>query len=128
MLFKKFIVKALFLRRFYDLSNNVTCRINHAKGAESTDFANDDDEWHEEVDALRYMCEKNGVTPLVERSRSGRGAHVWIFFEKPVQASLARNFGFMLLDRGAAMINMKSFHYYDRMYPSQDAASRLVIL
>lgn len=115
----------------YPLFPDGTCRFlvfdfdNHAKGAESTDFANDDDEWHEEVDALRYMCEKNGVTPLVERSRSGRGAHVWIFFEKPVQASLARNFGFMLLDRGAAMINMKSFHYYDRMYPSQDAASRL---
>ncbi len=30
MLFKKFIVKALFLRRYYDLSNNVTCRINQA--------------------------------------------------------------------------------------------------
>ena len=112
----------------YPLFPDGTCRFlvfdfdNHAKGAESTDFANDDDEWHEEVDALRYMCEKNGVTPLVERSRSGRGAHVWIFFEKPVQASLARNFGFMLLDRGAAMINMKSFHYYDRMYPSRQGA------
>ncbi len=52
---------------------------NHEKGAESTDFANTDDEWHDEVDVLRLICERNGITPLVERSRSGRGAHVWIF-------------------------------------------------
>ena len=46
---------------------------NHEKGAESSDYANNDDEWHEEVDALRKMCEINGVIPLVERSRSGKG-------------------------------------------------------
>ncbi len=71
------------------------------------------------------MCEQNGIKPLVERSRSGRGAHVWIFFKKPISASLARNFGFLLLDKGAATVNMKSFHYYDRMYPSQDVASSI---
>lgn len=113
----------------YPLLADGTCRFlvfdfdNHEKGAEQTDFANVDEEWHEEVDALRMMCELNGITPLVERSRSGRGAHVWIFFKKPISASLARNFGFLLLDKGSASINLKSFRYYDRMYPSQDAAS-----
>lgn len=113
----------------YPLFADGTCRFlvfdfdNHEKGAEQTDFANVDEEWHDEVDALRMMCEINGITPLVERSRSGRGAHVWIFFKKPVSASLARNFGFLLLDKGSASINLKSFHYYDRMYPSQDATS-----
>ena len=113
----------------YPLLADGTCRFlvfdfdNHEKGAEQTDFANVDEEWHDEVDALRMMCEINGITPLVERSRSGRGAHVWIFFKKPVSASLARNFGFLLLDKGLASINLKSFHYYDRMYPSQDATS-----
>lgn len=113
----------------YPLLADGTCRFlvfdfdNHEKGAESTDFANTDDEWHDEVDALRLICERNGVTPLVERSRSGRGAHVWIFFRKPIAASLARNFGFLLLDKGSASINLKSFHYYDRMYPAQDVAS-----
>ena len=63
--------------------------------------------------------------PLVERSRFGRGAHLWIFFQKPIPASLARNFGFLLLDKGSASINLKSFHYYDRMYPSQDAAGSI---
>lgn len=115
----------------YPLFPDGTCRFivfdfdNHEKGAEQTDFANVTEEWHEEVDALRLICESNGITPLVERSRSGKGAHVWIFFKKPVPASLARNFGFLLLDRGSASINMKSFQYYDRMYPSQDVASRI---
>ena len=113
----------------YPLLEDGACRFivfdfdNHEKGAEQTDFANTDEEWHDEVDALRMMCEINGIKPLVERSRSGRGAHVWIFFKKPVSAPLARNFGFLLLDKGSASINLKSFHYYDRMYPSQDVTS-----
>ena len=96
---------------------------NHEKGAEATDFANIDDEWHKEVDALRKICIINGIKPLVERSRSGRGAHVWIFFKNAIPAGVARNFGFLLLDKGSASINLKSFHYYDRMYPSQDVAN-----
>lgn len=115
----------------YPLLPNGTCRFivfdfdNHEKGAEATDFANTDNEWHKEVDALRKMCEINGIKPLVERSRSGKGAHVWIFFKKAIPAAMARNFGFLLLDKGSASINLKSFHYYDRMYPSQDVASSI---
>ena len=113
----------------YPLLSDGTCRFivfdfdNHEKGAEATDFANIDDEWHKEVDALREICIINGIKPLVERSRSGRGAHVWIFFKKAIPAGVARNFGFLLLDKGSASINLKSFHYYDRMYPSQDIAN-----
>lgn len=115
----------------YPLFPDGTCRFivfdfdNHEKGSEERDFANVDEEWHKEVDALRVICEKNGITPLVERSRSGRGAHVWIFFKTPVAASLARNFGFLLLDRGQSSVNLKSFKYYDRMYPSQDIANTI---
>jgi len=115
----------------YPLFPDGTCRFlvfdfdNHEKGAEQTDYANVDDEWHDEVDALRMICETNGIIPLVERSRSGKGAHVWIFFKNPLPASHARNFGFLLLDKGSASINLKSFHYYDRMYPSQDVASSI---
>ena len=115
----------------YPLLPDGTCRFivfdfdNHEKGAEATDFANMDSEWHKEVDALRKICEMNGIQPLVERSRSGKGAHVWIFFQKAISAFIARNFGFLLLDKGAASVNLKSFHYYDRMYPSQDVASSI---
>ena len=63
-----------------------TCRFivfdfdNHEKGAEEKDFANTDNEWKEEVDAVRTICKEQGIDALAERSRSGRGAHLWIFF------------------------------------------------
>ena len=111
----------------YPLFKNGTCRFmvfdfdNHDKGAEEKDFANVDDTWIEEVEAMREICVLNGIEPLVERSRSGRGAHIWIFFDKPIDASVVRKFGFALLDRGAEQVNLKSFKYYDRMLPAQDA-------
>ena len=70
---------------------------------------------------MREICVLNGIDPLVERSRSGKGAHIWIFFDKPIAASLVRKFGFALLDKGAEQVNLKSFKYYDRMLPAQDS-------
>ena len=110
----------------YPLLSDGTCRFlvydfdNHEKGAEKTDFANTDDTWIEEVEAMRTICTLNGIDPLVERSRSGKGAHIWIFFDKPIQAALVRKFGIALLDKGAEQVNLKSFKYYDRMLPAQD--------
>lgn len=46
--------------------------------------------WRDEVDALRKICELEQIDALVERSRSGQGAHVWIFFSEPVSAQKAR--------------------------------------
>lgn len=93
---------------------------NHEKDGAKRDFANTDDNWKEEVDALREICVINGIDPLVERSRSGRGAHLWIFFQKKTEASLARKFGNALLRNGAESVNLKSFRFYDRMLPMQD--------
>ena len=45
------------------------------------------------------------------------------FFDKPIPAALARRFGFALLEKGAEQVNLKSFQYYDRMLPAQDALS-----
>ena len=110
----------------YPLLKNGTCRFlvfdfdNHEKGAEKKDFANMNEAWMEEVEAMRTICSLNGIDPLVERSRSGRGAHLWIFFDKPIPAALARRFGFALLEKGAEQVNLKSFKYYDRMLPAQD--------
>lgn len=111
----------------YPLFPDGTCRLlafdfdNHDQSAESTDFANTDDSWIGEVNAMREICRINNVPALVERSRSGRGAHLWIFFDKPLSAALARRFGFALLDRGAESVNMTSFRFYDRMLPAQNA-------
>lgn len=103
-----------------------TCRFivfdfdNHEKDAEKNDFANADDLWKEEFDSLRKICDINGIDALAERSRSGRGAHLWIFFQKPVEAGIARKFGNTLLMKGAESVNLKSFRFYDRMLPMQD--------
>ena len=88
---------------------------NHDESAEPSK------EWQQEVNALRQMCSVLGIDSLVERSRSGKGAHVWIFFSDPIQASKARKFGDALLRKGAESVSMKSFTYYDRMMPMQDS-------
>lgn len=84
------------------------------------DGANLDSEWMGEVNAFRKICEINDIPILVERSRSGKGAHIWMFFEKPIPAITARKFGTALLTKGAESVNMRSFKYYDRMLPAQD--------
>ena len=111
----------------YPMLENNLCQLlvfdfdNHAKGAEQEDHANVDDSWKEEINALRCICRDLDVDAVVERSRSGQGAHLWIFFKEMVPARLARRFGFALLEKGAESVNLKSFKYYDRMIPTQDA-------
>lgn len=111
----------------YPMLENNLCQLlvfdfdNHVKGAEQEDYANIDDSWKEEINALRRICKNLNVDAVVERSRSGRGAHLWIFFKEMVPARLARKFGFALLEKGAESVNLKSFKYYDRMIPAQDA-------
>lgn len=113
----------------YPLFPDGTCRFlvfdfdNHEKDAEDRDYANSDDCWKEEVESLRKICRIYEIPSLVERSRSGRGAHLWIFFDNPIAASLVRKFGFALLDKGAETVNLKSFRYYDRMLPAQTELS-----
>lgn len=76
--------------------------------------------WRDEVDALRKICELEQIDALVERSRSGQGAHIWIFFSESVSAQKARQFGTALLTKGAEAVSLKSFRAYDRMLPLQE--------
>ena len=68
-------------------------------------------EWQQEVDALRRICELNGIDALVERSRSGRGAHVWVFFKEAIQAAKVRRFGEALIMKGAESVSLKDFSF-----------------
>ena len=110
----------------YPLLPDDTCRFlvfdfdNHEKDAGKEETRDADEKWKEEVETLREICRQNGIDALTERSRSGRGVHVWIFFQSAVDASFARKFGFALLEKGAESVNLKSFTYYDRMLPAQD--------
>lgn len=93
---------------------------NHDEKTNGEDFANTDNEWIDEVNAMVAICKNNDIQALVERSRSGKGAHIWLFFDEPILASLARKFGTALLTKGAESVNQKSFKSYDRMLPAQD--------
>lgn len=62
-------------------------------------------------------CREYGLDPLIELSRSGTGAHVWIFFSEPVPAALARTVGTGLLAKASPK---QFFTSFDRFFPSQD--------
>ena len=104
----------------YPLFDDNTCRLLAFDFDNHNPLEVDKTDWKNEADALRRMCQLLKIPCLLERSRSGKGAHLWIFFEKPISASFARTFGFMLLDKGAELVNLKSFSCYDRMFPAQD--------
>ena len=74
------------------------------------------------LDALAYqtMCEHHGIPAYLERSRSGQGGHVWIFFASPVPAATARHLGFFLLRETMAVRGELALESYDRFFPSQD--------
>jgi hypothetical protein len=78
----------------------------------------DDGGWQEDVHAFCDSARSCGLTPAVERSRSGEGAHVWFFFEAPVPAADARKLGSLLLTGAMAKRHELSFRSYDRLFPS----------
>ena len=57
----------------------------------------DDDGWQENVSAVRKVCTEWNVPCGVERSRSGEGAHLWVFFEEAISCATARKLGSALL-------------------------------
>lgn len=83
-------------------------------------FDFDKDDWQLAASALREVCTNNGVWCAVERSRSGNGAHVWLFFDEPIAARRARQLGIALLDQAMEVHANLSFESYDRMFPNQD--------
>lgn len=73
-------------------------------------------------DVLAYVgvCKDWGVPCFIERSRSGNGAHVWIFFEQPLPASKARRLGNAILTEATERYGRMNFKSYDRFFPNQD--------
>ena len=74
------------------------------------------------LDALAYLdaCRAAGLPAVLERSRSGDGGHVWIFFSGPVVAADARKVGAAMLRRAMASRAEIDLASYDRLFPSQD--------
>ena len=76
--------------------------------------------WRRDSAAFLEACRWKGVPAALERSRSGKGGHVWIFFESPVSASIARRLGSHLLTLAMERHPDIGFGSYDRFFPSQD--------
>ena len=80
----------------------------------------DEAEWRRDVKAFAQTCQAWDVPVAIERSRSGNGAHAWIFFDEPVSASLARRLGSALITETLDRAPDIGFASYDRLFPSQD--------
>lgn len=76
--------------------------------------------WKRDVVAFRDTAQAKGVPVAIERSRSGNGAHAWIFFEEPVAAGDARRLGALLVTATMDRCPDIGFGSYDRFFPSQD--------
>ena len=76
--------------------------------------------YQDDVLAFIDVCKQWKVPSSIERSRSGKGAHVWIFFETPISAAKARRLGNAIMTEAMNQNGRISFKSYDRFIPNQD--------
>jgi len=101
-----------FVAGVYPLLQDETCWFLAA------DF--DKDSWADDARALLDTCYGKGISAALERSRSGNGGHVWIFFSEPVPARTARQMGAALITETMEKRPEIGFTSYDRFFPNQD--------
>ena len=80
----------------------------------------DEAEWREDVQAFVQSCAELGVPVALEISRSGKGAHAWIFFGSNVPAREARRLGTAIITYTCARTRQLKLTSYDRLFPNQD--------
>ena len=76
--------------------------------------------WQADVAAFRHTATDLGVPVAIEQSRSGNGAHAWIFFSAPISAVEARRLGSLLITATMKAYPDLGFESYDRLFPNQD--------
>ena len=76
--------------------------------------------WQADAGAFLETCKHFDIPAALEKSRSGNGGHIWIFFSEPIPASLARKMGTFLLTQTMDRRPEIGLDSYDRFFPSQD--------
>jgi len=97
------------------LQDNTSCFI-------AADF--DEANWNEECRAFIKICEEHDIPTYLERSRSGKGGHVWIFFEQPYEAFRGRKIIMALLQKAGIISVFDKNSSFDRLFPNQDYLSK----
>jgi len=80
----------------------------------------DEAEWRDDAQAFMQSCKELGVPAAMEISRSGKGAHVWIFFAHRVAARDARRLGTAIISHTCSRTRQLKLTSYDRLFPNQD--------
>jgi len=76
--------------------------------------------WQEDAGAVLETCRHMDVPAVLERSRSGNGGHVWLFFQEAIPAALARRLGSHILTETMEVRPNLGLDSYDRFFPNQD--------
>jgi superfamily II DNA or RNA helicase/very-short-patch-repair endonuclease len=76
--------------------------------------------WQEDAGAILQTCRNMSLTAALERSRSGNGGHVWLFFAEAIPAALARRLGSHILTETMERRPDIGLDSYDRFFPNQD--------
>ena len=80
----------------------------------------DEAEWRDDSKAFVQSCHELNVPVALEISRSGQGAHGWIFFERNVPACDARRLGAAIISHACERTRQLALSSYDRLFPNQD--------
>jgi hypothetical protein len=80
----------------------------------------DKSSWEEDARAFLKTCHQLNLPAALERSRSGKGAHVWLFFTEAIPAILARKLGCHILTETMEHRPDVGLDSYDRFFPNQD--------
>lgn len=96
----------------YPLLEDETCRFL------AIDF--DKKNWQDEILVAKAIYAEYGIQSYIERSRSGNGGHLWIFFNEPIEAYIARKLGIKVLETAISRTGNSKFDSFDRLFPNQD--------
>jgi len=80
----------------------------------------DESSWQADLLAFNETAKLLGIEVAMERSRSGKGGHAWIFFAEPIPARLARSLGTLIIAKCSERNIRLSLESYDRFFPTQD--------